>query len=533
MLKCIKVLRLSVMYAFLIVLSACQHQSSTTNIENESTQFTVQVLGINDFHGQVKSAREAGGMYNLSRHLIHKIESTDEATFILHGGDHVGASPAESALLQDEPAIDFLNIVSDFCDTRLQPCEIMGTAGNHEFDEGPAEMLRLLYGGLHKNGPFVHTNWQGARYTTLSANVIDDTTGKPILQPYVVHQVNGVDIGFIGLTLDYTPRLVTPGMVDTLTFEPQLEVAKRYTEVLQSKGVESIIIIVHDGARMEYYDGPTQLENTIDLQSRFGQFVSQLPDAVDLLVTGHSHRFTNVYVKRVSDKPLLVTQAFSAGRAYADISLTIDTKTKDVVSASAEVIKTFDKDQVELSELASSYLQHIETLIDSADQYTQLYTKKVIGIYESAESEISLGKFIANAHRYALNADLGFMNTGGVRAGLDTGEVTWGELFAIQPFGNDLLLRKYTGKQLLSLFELESHWSDNVDLSDINNPLIDGVAIDENQYYLLAGNNYTLYGEPFTIGELVLQGVKDLEATVEYIKLLPQPFNLSSKPIED
>jgi 5'-nucleotidase len=197
------------------------------------------------------------------------------------------------------------------------PCQIIGAAGNHEFDEGSDEMLRLLNGGNHKNGPFIHPKWEGSNYLTLGANVRDVKTGELILPPYVVHEVNGVAIGFIGITLDITPEMVIPGIVNNLVFEDQAEVVTHYTNKLTNEGVNAIVVIVHDGSRDDYYTGNTSSAGSIQMDSRFGQFVQQLPDAVDIIVSGHSHDFTNAYVNNKNGEQFLVTQAFSSGRAYS------------------------------------------------------------------------------------------------------------------------------------------------------------------------------------------------------------------------
>jgi 2',3'-cyclic-nucleotide 2'-phosphodiesterase (5'-nucleotidase family) len=244
------------------------------NSISTSEEFTVQLLGINDFHGQIPDIEQAGGMYQLARHLLAAISNTEEQSFVLHAGDHVGASPAESALLQDEPAIDFLNIMQRYCQALSpNPCQIIGAAGNHEFDEGSDEMLRLLNGGNHKNGPFIHPKWEGSNYLTLGANVRDVKTGELILPPYVVHEVNGVAIGFIGITLDITPEMVIPGIVNNLVFEDQAEVVTHYTNKLTNEGVNAIVVIVHDGSRDDYYTGNTSSAGSIQMDSRFGQFV--------------------------------------------------------------------------------------------------------------------------------------------------------------------------------------------------------------------------------------------------------------------
>ena len=518
---------------FIVVFLISSCASTSQQRSQDEATFTLQVLGINDFHGQVLPKQERGGMRNLAAHLLAATESTSDHTFILHAGDHVGASPAESALLQDEPSITFLNYMADFCQNHQQEtCYVIGTAGNHEFDEGTPEMLRLLHGGVHAKGPFLEPSWAGAKYTNLSANVFARDSGQLILPPYVIQQVNGVEIGIIGLTLDYTPDLVVPGTVDDLYFADQAKVAQRYVTLLEEQGINAIIIVVHDGTRDKYYRGATRTNSRIDKNSKFGQFLSQLPTAVDLVVTGHSHRFTNAYFSRKNAPSLLVTQAFSSGRAYADITLTIDPAVQDITQASAEVIFANADPDLVLSSAAEATLQKVDNLISSAVSFAQAYTEQVIGTYTPKANEADLGVFIANSHKTILQTDIGIMNKGGVRATIKAGPVKWGDLFAVQPFNNPLVVREYTGAQLLSLSNDSQHWSSNITQRSNGSILWQGKALDPKRKYTVGGNAYIMNSERFAVGKLLRVDVLDIDATVAYIQSLGGEFHLSSQPNE-
>lgn len=521
-------------FVLMLSLSACTSLTSTIEPAQKNTiekPFTVQVLGINDFHGQVLPKNEQGGMYNLATHLLSAVESTSDYTFIVHAGDHVGASPAESALLQDEPSITFLNHIEGYCtEARQQTCNVIGTAGNHEFDEGTEEMLRLLKGGNHKKGPFLASNWQGATYTNLSANVFVKNSGDLLLPPYVIHQVNGVDIGFIGLTLDYTPELVVPGMIEDVYFAEQAKVAQHYAKLLTESGVKGIVIVVHDGTTHEYYGGTTRKRSKIDRNTKFGQFLAKLPNSVDLIVTGHSHRFTNAFFYREDAPALLVTQAFSSGRAYADITLTIDPNSKDITKASAEVIMVENATSANLSQQAKTALNNLQDLISESVEYAKAYTHQLINVYQPARNEIKLGEFIANSHQYYLKTDIAIMNRGGVRASLKPGEITWGSLFAVQPFGNQLIVRQYSGTQLLELFEDPHYWSSDIVLDAIKKVTWRGQPIEADRIYTVGGNAYIMNSDRFSVGQQMRVDILDIDATSTYIKALEKPFSLLSKP---
>ncbi len=510
-----------------------QNQVQENLQSNESGHFSVQLLGINDFHGQVKQLDTHGGMYQLGRHLLHAISTSDENSFILHAGDQVGASPAESALLQDEPSIEFLNILNSYCQSLSQnPCSVIGVAGNHEFDEGSDEMLRLLEGGNHSKGPYLDQKWNGANYITLAANVLVKNNKQSILPPYVVHQVNEVPVGFIGITLDYTPKLVLPGVVDDLEFVEQAETVSKYVKELKTSGVKAIVVIVHDGSSDDYYSSKTKQSVGFDMNSHFGRFVQNLPDEVDVIISGHSHDFTNAYVSNKSGKQFLVTQAYSSGRAYSDITMTIDKASRDVVSSSAEVILTKANTSLELSSSVQAVLNDIVALKQASIDFAESLTQQIIGVYKPLEKENTLGQFIADSHRFALNSDLAVMNRGGVRATLTEGDVTWGDLFAIQPFNNALLVRQYSGTQLKKLIDQRQHFSSNVKFNPRGTVYIDGKSVVSDKLYTIGGNAYIMNSERFKHGSLVGVYGLDIDATVSYIEKLNHPFNLSSLPIK-
>ncbi|MDB4990304.1 MAG: ushA, partial [Myxococcaceae bacterium] len=163
----------------------------------------VQLLGLNDFHGQLDAARKlndrpVGGAAVLASYLRDASMLFSGDTLIVHAGDWVGASPPSSALLQDEPSIDVLNLLANPACThhnRMNPrCNIVGTPGNHEFDEGVSELVRLVRGGNHKRGPFLDNPYRGARFPYVSATVVDRQTGATVFPPYVIKQLSGIKL---------------------------------------------------------------------------------------------------------------------------------------------------------------------------------------------------------------------------------------------------------------------------------------------------------------------------------------------------
>jgi 5'-nucleotidase len=441
----------------------------------------VKILGFNDFHGQLESGRRVGvrpvgSAAVLASYLKTAEAAAQDGAIIVHAGDQVGASPPASALLQDEPSIQFLNMLAnDSChnfDPRtplpwwvvayLQPrCNLVGTLGNHEFDEGVTELLRLIGGGNSPKGPFLESPYKGARFPYVNANVVRKSDGQPILPPYTVKIVKGEAIAIIGAVLKETPTIVTPTGVAGVDFLDEATSINKYVKLLRQQGIHTIIVTIHQGiSQNPSYTGPTNPDIT-GLTGPIVDIVHKLDSEVDLVVSGHTHGFTNALIPNDAGHPILVVQAFSASTAYDDIDLTISRKSGDVVQKTASIVTTWADEGPGLTpdpEVAALTLQ--------AQQIVAPLVNRVVGtapvaipLTENAAGESPMGNLIADAQRVRTSAAFAFMNPGGIRGvtGLDAGTVTWGELFTIQPFSNDLVSMDLTGAQIHTL--LDQQWA--------------------------------------------------------------------------
>jgi 5'-nucleotidase len=438
----------------------------------------IKVLGFNDFHGQLSAGRlvgnrPVGGAAVLAAYLKAAGSSAEDGHLIIHAGDQVGASPPASALLQDEPSIQFLNQLANrdcyrvdprkpfapFVQAYFQPrCNVVGTLGNHEFDEGVTEMLRLIGGGNHPKGPFLQSPYRGARFPYVNSNVVYHKNGQPVLPPYTVKIVKGIPIAVIGAVLKETPTIVTPSGVAGVDFLDEAESINKYVNIVRKQGIRTIIVTIHQGLRQApSYEGPTDPDVT-GLSGPIVDIVRKLNGEVDLVVSGHAHGFTNALVPNGAGAPILLTQAFSASTAYDDIDLTISRRTGNVIEKSASIVTTYADEGPGLTPDADA-----AALTNAAEQSVAPLVNRVVGTapaalttVENAAGESTLGNLIADAQRVRTEADFAFMNPGGIRTNLDAGEVTWGDLFAIQPFFNDLVSMDLTGAQVRTL--LEQQW---------------------------------------------------------------------------
>jgi 5'-nucleotidase len=482
----------------------------------------VQLLGINDFHGQLDVTRNVGGRAvgradYLAAYLKQR-EAENKNTLLVHAGDAVGASSPVSALLQDEPTIEFLNKLGFD----------VGVPGNHEFDEGVDEMLRLIYGGTHpKTGYF-----RGADFPYVSANVIDKKTGKPILPPYVIKKVKGIPIGFIGVTLSDTPSIVIPSGVEGVAFTDEAEAINEAVKHLKRRGVRAIVVLAHNPG-VSNKDGSNASGEIVEI-------AKTVDDEVGVIFAGHNHAYLNAEV----DGKLLV-QSYSYGTAFSDVDVKIDRRTKDVVAKKAEIVTTY-QDSIKPDPEITKFIDKYEAKVAPIVNQVVGTAKTTITNVQNASGESALGNLIADAQRSAMKTDFAFMNPGGIRANIEQGEVTWGELYNVQPFSNQLVKMTLTGEQIRKL--LNQQWQSNqtrmLQISgltytwDASKPIGDkvvdiylpnGAKLDPNAEYTVTVNSFLADGgDNFTVlkeGKNREVGPVDLDALIHYIQQLPQPFD--------
>lgn len=529
---------------------------SDSSAGNVHSRLHIKILAINDFHGRLSAGRTvgrhpAGGAAVLASYLKFAERGMEDSTLIVHAGDLVGASPPESALLKDEPSIMFMNMLANkYCryDNVMDPaCNMVGTVGNHEFDKGLPEMMRLISGGKHPDGPFLENPWRGALFPYVVSNVADSKTGRLILHPYVVKRIRGVPIAFIGAVLKGTPDIATPSAVAGLSFLDEAESINKYLPELKAMHVKAVIALIHQGGRQAAYSGTTRRGETVT--GPIADIVSRLDNGVDVVISGHSHTFINAFLKNRHGKKVLVTQAFSYGTAFADIDLEIDSTTKNIVRKSAAIVTTYADSGPGLvpdpgvAKLTASAESKVAPLVN------RLIGRAATDISDEQNSagESALGDLIADAQRAALSADFAFTNPGGIRDVIHAGAVTWGSLYGVQPFNNHLVKMDMTGRQIYEL--LNQQWQ--AGLTQPRMLQVSGLSytwdgtlppgsrivgirrnnspIDPSAVYTVVVNSFLAAGgdnfREFTLGSNQTPATSDLDALVDYIKKLPQPFS--------
>ena len=460
----------------------------------------IQLLGINDFHGALEPStvakRLAGGAGFLDAHLNRAAALNPRGTIRVHAGDMVGASPLISSWFHDEPAIKALNTMQFD----------VGTVGNHEFDEGGEEMLRLIHGGHREDGKQFKTapgsdtpqdtsdpNFEGANFPYIAANTRYRASGEYVLPPVKVIKRQGEKIGFIGVTTEDTPNIVLKPMIDPFVVDDISDTVNKWAARLQKRGVESIVVLAHSGG--------FRTSNPAIATGEIIDEASEMSDAVDVIVAGHTHSLLN----NVVDGKLIVS-AFANGTAFDDVDLKIDPRTHDVASKIANVPTTWDDEVTPTSDAQAVVDEYRQKIAPIADTPVGQAATTLTRTTAPNQADSPLGNVIADAQRAYAGTDLAVMNPGGIRDDIQAGEVTYGELFKVQPFDNQLFKFTITGAELKTLIQqgLDANKIMQVSgftysankaaktFSDLK--LADGSAVQDDKEYTMAANEFVVGG---------------------------------------
>ncbi len=589
--------------------------------------FTVKIIGFNDYHGNLQSPgtfgkntlvpaanRPAVGGADFMAAAVARMKAQNPNNVVVGAGDFIGATPLISALFFDEPAIETLNKIGvEF-----------NAVGNHEFDKGSAELRRLQTGGCKLTDGLPDPNsckglgsgapgtFDGARFKWLSANVIETATGKPLLAPYGIKTFNGVKVAFIGMTLKATPTIVTPSGVAGLEFRDEADTVNALVPRLRAQGIESIVVLVHQGGfqtspnvgDINGCDGG--LKNADGSDSDIAAIVKRLDNAVDLVVSGHTHSAYNCSASTVSvssagvetarptglanktGRLIPVTSASAFGRVLTDIDMTINPATRDVTAVTVTNRLVDRTDPALIAAVAAD--PSVANIVSGYSDLISPLANRVLGTITTpltnaanTAGEMGAGSLIADAQLQATQpaalggAVVAFMNAGGVRspgfvapviapatAGVYPYNVTYGNAFTVQPFGNSLVTMTLTAQQIKNLLEqqfvgclgqgtqrimqisngLKYAWSlaaapcskitdvsftptdvtvtPPVSTGATEQIVLNGVVTNPTKTYRVTVNNFMATGgDGYTVllgGSNVLGGAQDIDALVSYLQ---------------
>ena len=520
--------------------------------QDSSETVSVQLLAFNDLHGNIEppagsSGRvgtvTAGGFEYLAT-IVRNLKAQNPNTIIVSAGDLIGASPFLSALFADEPTIEVASALG---------LDVNGV-GNHEFDKGFAELKRIEHGGCKPVDGCFGQVYGGSTFPFLAANVFNKATGKTIFDPYLIKDVGGVKVGFIGLTLKDTPTIVTPSGVAGLSFEDEAKVINDNAAILKGRGVNAIVVLIHQGGRQT-----TVVPNDCtNFTGPIIDIVKATSKNIDVFLTAHTHEGYNCII---DGKPVM--QGASFGRIVTKVDLVVSKgRSGSVQSAKAtNVIVTRDVPKA----------ADITAIIAKWTKLAAPRGNRVIGAIgatfdrtATTTGEQGLGDLIADSQLWAAKnpanggAQIAFMNPGGIRTDLvyeqssggeAPGQITYAEAFAVQPFGNNMTTLTMTGAQIKTVLEQQFDnptpatsrilqvskgfsytWIDSAKTGskiDAGSMKLDGKLIDPASKYRVTVNSFLADGGDnfleFTKSTDRIGGAVDLVALEGYLATLGGP----------
>lgn len=542
---------------------------------------TVSLVSFNDFHGQLLpgggnvpvlqpesgavTKAPAGGAAYLAG-LIDRLRAQNpERTLVVAAGDLIGASPLVSSLFHDEPTIEALNR------TGLA----VSSVGNHEFEKGVDELLRIQNGGCFPPSAdgtqgvvgvdtcLERGQFAGAKFRYLGANVIDRRSGRLLLPAYALHEVGGVRVGFVGVTLKETPATMPRKLIEGLDFADEVETINRLVPELRRQGAVLIVALLHQGAEttakaINDATCPGVTGDALDI-------VDRLDPAVQVVITGHTHQ---EYVC-VRPDGRLMTQAGNYGRMATKIDITLDPDTGRVLNKTARTHVAANDGAVK-NDAVATIVQRYADLAAKRSETVVARLGAPLTRAANTSGERPLGNVLADAYLFggrderdpARSAQIAFVNPGGIRSELTRGlDVTFGQLYGVHPFGNTLVTLELSGEQLRRV--LEQQWERPQPPSgqvlavsagfsyewDAAQPggaapgegrrivpgsiKLHGVAIDPARTYRVTVNTFLAFGgdnfSVFAEGRKIAESETDLDVLIAYFRahdrLMPPPLD--------
>ncbi|SDF02152.1 5'-nucleotidase [Massilia sp. PDC64] len=521
-----------------------------------SRPLEINLVALNDFHGNLEPSKytytppgttqprtiQAGGI-DVLKGALDTFRKDDPDLLFVAAGDLVGASPAASSMFADEPSIEALNRMG----------LVASSLGNHEFDQGPKELLRQQHGGCDSPRPAkacrFSPDFKGAGFTYLAANVVDAQTGKTLVPGWRIVDVKGVKVGLIGAVLHDLASVTIASSIKGLAVNDEAASINAVLPAMRAQGAQVFVVLIHEGG---FADQPYDKADCDTLHGPIVAITKKLDPAIRLVISGHSH---TGYLCKVEGK--VVTQADAYGHLLSRIKLTLDPATKAVQDIQVRNVVMapdapggipFTPDAGLSAYLADVRAKSRAELAKPAARIASAISRK-----ENASGESALGGVIADAAVAATRdqgAQIGFMNPGGIRKDLETGEggvVSFGQAQAVLPFGNTLVVMDLTGAQLRRV--LEQQWdrpasSDPSILAvsssltydwDSTRPVgrrtanvkVDGVPLADDKVYRVVANNFVAEGGDnfpmFAKGtRRVETGLRDLDALIAYLQKHPE-----------
>ncbi|MBP4048769.1 bifunctional metallophosphatase/5'-nucleotidase [Chromobacterium violaceum] len=539
-----------------LALGGCMSDSSSVSATRTQTgdeaaagQVAVKMIAFNDFHGNLeapgtlsipdpkdasKTVKVTAGGVDYLAAWVKQLRAQSPNTVVVSAGDLIGASPLVSGLFHDEPTIEAMNLLG------LD----INAVGNHEFDDGQDELLRMQNGGCKAGGGNTTCqnggSFAGAKFKFLAANV-QKPDGGTLFPAYEIKKYGNIPVAFIGMTLKGTPDIVSPTGIQGLSFKDEADTVNALVPKLKAQGVAAVVVVVHEGG---YQSG--NYNECKGISGPIVDIVKKLDKAVGLVVTGHTHQAYNCQIDGRT-----VTSAKNYGQLFTEINFKLSHATRTFVPGSIQAVnRPVTQDIAPLANISSL----VQFYLNKAAPIANKPVGTLAGGLTRAASpagESTLGDAIADSQLEAGKAQgavAAFMNPGGIRADLAPaadGSVSYKQIYTVQPFGNTMMTMKLTGEQIDRLLEQQwsnpsqpkilqvssgfrYSWSQSAPAGskvDIGSITINGVKIDPKASYTVQVNNFIAGGgDGFTVlteGVNRVGGGVDVDVLQSYLAAHP------------
>lgn len=558
--------------ALLCACTAPRADLATVPAVQPAAPVEVAVLAFNDFHGNLEPPRQsvglpdgqggtaqvpAGGAAWLAS-ALDALRARHPLSLTVAAGDLISASPLASSLFLDEPSIETLSRLGlDYA-----------AVGNHEFDRGTRELLRMQAGGCEKltlREPCQLERFTGARFRYLAASTLT-ASGAPLLPASAIRTFGTgagvVMVGVIGLTLRGTPSLVNPAGIADVTFADEADTINAEVPRLKAQGADAVVVLIHQGGRAA---GAPDPDGCTGFDGEILPILRRLAPGVDVVVSGHTHADYICEMPTADPAhPVLLTSAGQYGKELTEITLTIDPAAHRVTARRARnhIVQsepfTSAKGPVALSALVPHYAPradiaaYVQRHVDAAKAFATRPVGRLSGPASKGEGALggALGNLIADAQLAATRgagAEIALTNPFGIRAALvpaADGTVTFGDIYLVQPFGSALITETLTGAQIRAVLEQgfdgigpdqalapSAGFTYRIDRSApvgsrISAILLGGKPLDPARSYRVTTNAFlALGGDGFTMfkaGQGSVTGQTDIEALESWFRAAPR-----------
>jgi 5'-nucleotidase len=537
--------------AVALLVSGCAGTPSGPAAGTPHRPIEINLVALNDFHGNLEPSKytytppgstqprtiQAGGI-DVLKGALDAFRKDDPDLLFVAAGDLVGASPAVSSMFADEPSIVAMNRMG----------LVASSLGNHEFDQGPKELLRQQHGGCDSPRPAkacrFSPDFKGAGFTYLAANVVDAQTGKTLVPGWRIVDVKGVKVGLIGAVLHDLASVTVASSIKGLAVNDEAASINAALPAMRAQGAQVFVVLIHEGG---FADQPYDKADCDTLHGPIVAITRKLDPAIRLVISGHSH---TGYLCKVDGK--VVTQADAYGHLLSRIRLRLDPASKAVEDIQVRNV-VMAPDAFKPDPGLAAYLADVRAQSRAVLGKPVARIAASVSRHEAPSGESALGDVIADAAVAATRdqgVQIGFMNPGGIRKDLEAGEggvVTFGQAQAVLPFGNTLVVMDLTGAQLRRV--LEQQWdrpaSSEPSILAVSGSLaydwdgtqppgrrvtgvkVDGAPLDDGKTYRVVANNFLAEGGDnipmFARGtRRVETGLRDLDSLIAYLQKHPE-----------